>query len=183
VRIVEQHGGRRPCSRRPGGGRGAAALRHRDGRDHASVHIDRRRVGPRRHRRGDRRRRRDPRGRRRVRPPPVRQRVGRRGNYQVGIRVAHALGRPIVSGIKGVEVTDGTVSGCVARFPTATRCTSCRLPAARGQGRAQPPALPGDAGAAARKKAELLRRLDASPLGPAGCARWVAHPLSRRPRR
>lgn len=31
------------------------------------------------------------------------------GGYQVGIRVAHGLGRPVVSGIKGVEVADGTV--------------------------------------------------------------------------
>ncbi|MDX6594174.1 MAG: electron transfer flavoprotein beta subunit [Gaiellales bacterium] len=29
------------------------------------------------------------------------------GNYQVGIRVAHALERPIVTGVKGVTVTDG----------------------------------------------------------------------------
>jgi electron transfer flavoprotein beta subunit len=29
------------------------------------------------------------------------------GNYQVGIRVAHALDRPIVTGVKGIEVTDG----------------------------------------------------------------------------
>ncbi len=29
------------------------------------------------------------------------------GHYQVGIRVAHALGVPIVGGIKGVEVMDG----------------------------------------------------------------------------
>lgn len=28
------------------------------------------------------------------------------GHYQVGIRVAHALGRPIVGGIKGVELSD-----------------------------------------------------------------------------
>ena len=32
------------------------------------------------------------------------------GGYQVGIRVARALGRPIVSGIKGIEVGDGTVT-------------------------------------------------------------------------
>jgi electron transfer flavoprotein beta subunit len=32
------------------------------------------------------------------------------GGYQVGIRVAHALGRPVVSGIKGLEVGDGTVT-------------------------------------------------------------------------
>lgn len=31
------------------------------------------------------------------------------GGYQVGIRVAHALGRPVVSGIKGIEVEDGSV--------------------------------------------------------------------------
>jgi electron transfer flavoprotein beta subunit len=29
------------------------------------------------------------------------------GNYQVGIRVAHALGRPCVTGVKGVTVADG----------------------------------------------------------------------------
>jgi electron transfer flavoprotein beta subunit len=29
------------------------------------------------------------------------------GGFQVGIRVAHALGRPIVNGIKGIEVVDG----------------------------------------------------------------------------
>lgn len=28
------------------------------------------------------------------------------GGYQVGIRVAHALGRPVVSGIKGIELED-----------------------------------------------------------------------------
>lgn len=31
------------------------------------------------------------------------------GGYQVGIRVAHGLGRPIVSGIKGIDVADGSV--------------------------------------------------------------------------
>jgi electron transfer flavoprotein beta subunit len=29
------------------------------------------------------------------------------GNYQVGIRVAHALGRPCVTGVKGITVKDG----------------------------------------------------------------------------
>jgi electron transfer flavoprotein beta subunit len=32
------------------------------------------------------------------------------GGYQVGIRVAHRLGRPIVSGIKGIEIEDGAVT-------------------------------------------------------------------------
>lgn len=31
------------------------------------------------------------------------------GGYQVGIRVAHALGRPVVGGIKGIDVEDGSV--------------------------------------------------------------------------
>ena len=29
------------------------------------------------------------------------------GNYQVGIRVAHALGRPVLTGLKGLSVEDG----------------------------------------------------------------------------
>lgn len=32
------------------------------------------------------------------------------GGFQVGIRVAHALGRPVVSGIKGIDVSEGMVS-------------------------------------------------------------------------
>ncbi len=32
------------------------------------------------------------------------------GGFQVGIRVAHALGRPVVNGIKGIDVGDGTVT-------------------------------------------------------------------------
>lgn len=31
------------------------------------------------------------------------------GGYQVGIRVAHALGRPVVGGIKGIDVEEGSV--------------------------------------------------------------------------
>jgi electron transfer flavoprotein beta subunit len=31
------------------------------------------------------------------------------GNYQVGIRVAHALGRPVATGLKGVEIRGETV--------------------------------------------------------------------------
>jgi electron transfer flavoprotein beta subunit len=31
------------------------------------------------------------------------------GNYQVGIRVAHALGRPVATGLKGVSVANGSV--------------------------------------------------------------------------
>lgn len=33
------------------------------------------------------------------------------GGFQVGIRVAHALGRPVVNGIKGIEVGEGDAAG------------------------------------------------------------------------
>jgi electron transfer flavoprotein beta subunit len=33
------------------------------------------------------------------------------GGYQVGIRVAHLLGRPVINGIKGLEITDRSVIG------------------------------------------------------------------------
>jgi electron transfer flavoprotein beta subunit len=32
------------------------------------------------------------------------------GDFQVGVRVAHALGRPVVGGIKAIEIGDGQVS-------------------------------------------------------------------------
>src|SRR5262249_60997411 len=32
------------------------------------------------------------------------------GDYQVGIRVAHALGLPCVTGIKGIEIADETLT-------------------------------------------------------------------------
>ena len=32
------------------------------------------------------------------------------GGYQVGIRVAHALGLPCVTGVKGLEIADGTAT-------------------------------------------------------------------------
>lgn len=31
------------------------------------------------------------------------------GNFQIGVRVAHALGRPIVNGIKGIEIDGGSL--------------------------------------------------------------------------
>lgn len=33
------------------------------------------------------------------------------GGYQVGVRIAHALGRPIISGIKGLKVENQTIEG------------------------------------------------------------------------
>jgi electron transfer flavoprotein beta subunit len=39
------------------------------------------------------------------------------GNYQVPIRVAHALGLPVVSGIKGISVQDGAQLRCEQEVP------------------------------------------------------------------
>ncbi|MFZ0013657.1 MAG: electron transfer flavoprotein subunit beta/FixA family protein [Acidimicrobiia bacterium] len=47
------------------------------------------------------------------------------GGYQVGIRVAHRLGRPVVSGIKGIEVEEGSVR---LRRDTAMGSEVYRLP-------------------------------------------------------
>lgn len=47
------------------------------------------------------------------------------GGYQVGIRVAHSLGRPVVSGIKGVDVEDNNVR---LRRDTATGSEVYELP-------------------------------------------------------
>ncbi len=53
------------------------------------------------------------------------------GGYQVGIRVAHELGRPIVNGVKAIELGDGTVT---AHRPTdsATEVYELPLPAVLG---------------------------------------------------
>lgn len=47
------------------------------------------------------------------------------GGYQVGIRVAHTLGRPVVSGIKGIDIED---SGVVARRDTDSGSEVYRVP-------------------------------------------------------
>jgi len=47
------------------------------------------------------------------------------GGYQVGVRVARALGRPMVTGIKGVDVSDGKVT---VRRDTASGSEVYELP-------------------------------------------------------
>ena len=47
------------------------------------------------------------------------------GGYQVGIRVAGALGRPMVSGLKGIDVNDGSIT---ARRETSQGSEVYRLP-------------------------------------------------------
>lgn len=50
------------------------------------------------------------------------------GNYQVGIRVAHALGRPIATGLKGLAVADGAVR-CEQEAPGGRDVYELPLPA------------------------------------------------------
>jgi electron transfer flavoprotein beta subunit len=50
------------------------------------------------------------------------------GGYQVGIRVAHALGRPIATGLKGLSVEDGSVR-CEQEVPGGRDVYSLALPA------------------------------------------------------
>ena len=50
------------------------------------------------------------------------------GNYQVGIRVAHALGRPCVTGVKALAVEDGTLR-CEQEVATGRDVYRVPLPA------------------------------------------------------
>lgn len=50
------------------------------------------------------------------------------GGYQVGIRVAHALERPVVSGIKGIDIEDGSAT-LRREIATGSEVYSVPLPA------------------------------------------------------
>ena len=51
------------------------------------------------------------------------------GDFQVGIRLAYALGRPVVNGASTVEVSeDGAPRRRASPGPTASRPTRCRCP-------------------------------------------------------
>ena len=50
------------------------------------------------------------------------------GNYQVGIRIAHALGRPCVTGLKGIAVEDGSLR-CEQEVPGGRDVYRVPLPA------------------------------------------------------
>ena len=47
------------------------------------------------------------------------------GNYQVGIRVAYALGRPVATGLKGLSVEDGRAR-CEQEVPGGRDVYGCR---------------------------------------------------------
>ncbi len=109
---------------RPGGSVIGADARPARGRRPAARHAGARRVAGRAA--GDRRRRmgsgRDRGGDRRAGPAPRRgsgrpydlllfgNEAADTGDYQVGVRVAHALGLPCVTGIKNIEINDGRAS-------------------------------------------------------------------------
>ncbi len=109
------------------------------------------------------------------------------GDYQVGIRVAYALGWPCVTGIKNLEIAQagtGTVATGQAGVPR--RGGDLRIRAARRdlrQGGHQPAALPvaaraaaGQAGGDRAARAAVAARKGCAS-GPCGCPR----PSARRP--
>ncbi len=50
------------------------------------------------------------------------------GDFQVGIRLAHELGWPVVNGAATVSVADGVGDRRASTGPTATRPTASRCP-------------------------------------------------------
>ena len=101
------------------------------------------------------------------------------GGFQVGIRVAHALGRPIVNGAKGISVDDGG-----AEMLARVRCRPRGLRAAaarrrRRQGGDQPAPLPDDEGPAGVEEGPDRER-DRGRRSPAA-SRWCG--CGRRPSR
>ena len=146
VRLVEQHGGESVVLTL------GPADAEEQLRDAMAIGIDR--GHPPRHRRrgvgsrGDRRRdrRRDP--RRRGRDGAVRPRSSSAtrpptaGGYQVGLRVAYALGRPCATGLKSVVVEGGAVR-CEQEVRGGRDVYELPLARRRDRaGRAQPAALP-----------------------------------------
>ena len=84
------------------------------------------------------------------------------GNYQVGIRVAYALGLPVVTGLKGLTVADGRAR---CEQEVAGRARRLRRAAAggrHGEGGPEPAALPVGAGEAAREVASRWTRARSS---------------------
>ncbi len=92
------------------------------------------------------------------------------GNYQVGIRIAHALGRPCVTGVKGVSV-DGHTARLEQEVPGARDVYNVPLPAVvtvrEGLNLPRYPSVPGrlrakrkplDSSAPAPRDAQLERR-------------------------
>ena len=149
VRLVEHMAERSQCWRwvLPRPRSRSATDRHRRRPRHPARHR-RRGVGPPGHRGGDRGGRQ---GRGRFDLIVFGNESADSGDYQVGIRVAHALGRPVVTGLKGLSVEDGwpaaSRSGRRARRVPACRCppwSRCsRASTCRATRRCRPSCAPG----------------------------------------
>ena len=86
------------------------------------------------------------------------------GNYQVGIRIAHALGRPCATGLKGIAVEDGALR-CEQEVPGGRDVYRVPLPAVvtvkEGLNLPRYPSVPG------RMRAKR-KPLDTRPVAAAG---------------
>ncbi|HEU0194032.1 MAG TPA: electron transfer flavoprotein subunit beta/FixA family protein [Gaiellales bacterium] len=87
------------------------------------------------------------------------------GNFQVGIRVAHALGRPCVTGLKGIAIDGGSVR-CEQEVPGGRDVYSVSLPAVvtvkEGLNLPRYPSVPGRM----RAKRKPLERSQPAPPDP-----------------
>jgi len=98
------------------------------------------------------------------------------GNFQIGIRVARALGRPVVNGIKAIDIGDGTVT---ARRESDSGFEVYRLPlpavigVKEGINLPRYPTLPGRLKS---KKAELQHLTAAAPPGGLAMQRFETPP-------
>lgn len=87
------------------------------------------------------------------------------GGYQVGIRVARALGRPIVSGIKGIDVGEGSITAR-RETPHGSEVYELPLPAmAAVKEGINLPRYPTMKGRLASKKADLTAMEVDAPTG------------------
>jgi electron transfer flavoprotein beta subunit len=103
------------------------------------------------------------------------------GGYQVGIRVAHGLGRPVISGIKGLTLEPGSVS---ARRETGAGLEVYHLPlpavvtVKEGINLPRYPTLPGRLKA---KKAEIVNFSASAPVGGLTMRRMFTPPEQETP--
>ena len=98
------------------------------------------------------------------------------GDFQVPIRVAHALGRPIVTGARMLEVRDGVVSAQV-QGPYADETYELPLPAVVSvlEGGAEP-RYPTLRGRMAAKKVQIEERAPVGTPAGGGRVRWHVPP-------
>ena len=93
------------------------------------------------------------------------------GDFQVGIRLAHELDRPVVTGMQTVVSIDGDTARCTATGPRASETYEVPLPAVVTvmEGGVEP-RYPTITGRMKAKKVEIeTRPVRASPPAAAGC--------------